>query len=97
MEVRQTEQFRDWLRRLRDERAKARIVARIRRIELENPGDTRSLGGGLVETRIDYGRGYRLYFAHRGASVVLLLCGGDKRTQQRDIARARKMMEELGR
>ena len=96
MEVRQTEEFRGWLSRLRDGRAKARIAVRIRRFELGNPGDTRSLGSGLVELRIDYGPGYRLYFTYRGATVVILLCGGDKHTQRSDIARARQMMEKLG-
>jgi putative addiction module killer protein len=95
MEVRLTEEFRDWLSGLRDDRAKARIVVRIRRFELGNPGDTRSLGGGLVEMRIDYGPGYRLYFMYRGATAVIILCGGDKRTQRSDVARARQIMEEL--
>ena len=92
--VRQTEDFRDWLLRLRDERAKARIAARIRRMELENPGDVRSLGGRLMEM-IDYGPGYRIYFVRQGGSIVLLLCGGDKRSQQRDIVKARKLIVEL--
>lgn len=93
--VRQTEDFRGWLLRLRDERAKARIAARIRRMEFENPGDVRALGGGLMEMRIDYGPGYRLYFVRQGGSIILLLCGGDKRSQQRDIAKARKLIVEL--
>jgi putative addiction module killer protein len=93
--VRQTEEFGNWLHRLKDERARARIVARIRRVELGNPGDTKHLGDGLREMRIDYGPGYRIYFVERDASVVLLLCGGDKQTQQRDIARARKLAKEL--
>ncbi len=93
--VLQTDEFRDWLHRLRDERVKARVAARIRRMEGGNLGDTRSLGGGLTEMRIDYGPGYRVYFARRGASIVLLLCGGDKHSQQRDIAKARELMEEL--
>jgi putative addiction module killer protein len=92
--LRQTDEFRDWFRRLRDERAKARIIARIRRMEFGNPGDTRSLSGGLTEMRIDYGPGYRIYFVHHSTSILLLLCGGDKRTQQRDIIRARELMEE---
>jgi putative addiction module killer protein len=93
--LRQTDEFRDWLHRLRDERAKARIGARLRRMERGNPGDTRSLARGLMEMRIDYGPGYRVYFTHRGAAIVLLLCGGDKRTQPRDIVRARELMEAL--
>jgi putative addiction module killer protein len=95
VELRQTNEFGDWLRRLRDERAKARIGGRIRRMEQGNPGDTRSLASGLMEMRIDYGPGYRVYFTHRSASLVLLICGGDKRTQQRDIAKARELMEQL--
>jgi putative addiction module killer protein len=95
MEVRQSEQFQDWLHRLRDERAKARIASRIRRMELGNPGETRRLGGGLMEMKIDHGPGYRIYFANQGTSIVILLCGGDKRTQRRDIEKAREMAQEL--
>ena len=64
-------------------------------MELGNPGDTKALGGGLGEMRIDYGPGYRVYFAQRDTSVVLLLCGGDKHSQARDIARARQKVEDL--
>ncbi len=92
-EVRQAAEFRDWLRRLKDANAVARIVARIRRMELGNPGDSKSLGEGLMEMRVDYGPGYRIYFVQRGAAIVLLLCGGDKRNQQRDIERARRLAE----
>jgi putative addiction module killer protein len=95
IEVRQTAELSDWLRRLRDANAVARIVGRIRRMELGNPGDARSVGGGLVEMRIDYGPGYRVYYVHRGTHVVILLCGGDKRTQRRDIGRARELAERL--
>jgi putative addiction module killer protein len=66
----------------------ARIVARIRRMEQGNPGDTRSVGKGIVEMRIAYGPGYRIYYLHRGAQIVILLCGGDKRTQRQDIEQA---------
>jgi putative addiction module killer protein len=95
IELRQTEEFSDWLRRLRDAKAKARIPARIERIKLGNPGDCKSLGGGLMELRVDFGPGYRVYFVHQGATIVLLLCAGDKRTQQRDIKRAFEMVEKL--
>jgi putative addiction module killer protein len=61
----------------------------------ENPGDTRSVGQSILEMRIDCGPGYRIYYVHRGAQIVLLLCGGDKRTQQRDIKRAQKLVETL--
>src|ERR1700757_648373 len=90
-EVRQTEEFSGWLRRLRDANAVARIVARIRRMEMENPGDTKSVGRGVFEMRIDYGPGYRIYYVRRGTQIVILLCGGDKRTQQQDIKRAQKL------
>lgn len=94
-EVRQTEEFSGWLRRLRDASAVARIVARIRRMEMGNPGDAKSVGQGVLEMRIDYGPGYRIYYMHRGAEIVILLCGGDKRTQQQDIKRAQKLAETL--
>jgi putative addiction module killer protein len=92
-EVRQTEEFSGWLHRLRDANAVARIVGRIRRMEMENPGDTRSVGHGILEMRIDDGPGYRIYYVHRGAQIVILLCGGDKRTQHKDIKRAQKLAE----
>jgi len=95
VEMRQTKEFSAWLRRLRDANAVARIVGRIRRMEIGNPGDTRSVGQSILEMRIDYGPGYRIYYVHRGAQIVLLLCGGDKRTQQRDIKRAQKLAETL--
>jgi putative addiction module killer protein len=93
IEVRQTEEFSSWLRRLRDANAVARIVGRVRRMEMGNAGDFKSVGGGILEMRIDYGPGYRIYYAHRGEQIVLLLCGGDKRTQQQDIKRAQKLAE----
>jgi putative addiction module killer protein len=95
IEVRQTNEFRNWLQRLKDTNAVARIVARIRRMELGNLGDSRRRGGGLMELRVDYGPGYRVYFVHRGASLVVLLCGGDKRRQQQDIKRALELAEEV--
>jgi putative addiction module killer protein len=90
-EVRQTEVFARWLVGLRDGRARARINARIRRMSLGNPGDVRPVGGGVSEMRIDYGPGYRVYYTQRGAVVVVLLCGGDKRSQDADIERASEM------
>jgi len=95
MEVRQTDEFRDWLCGLRDGKAAARITARIRRFEQGNPGDTRSVGAGVMEMRVDYGPGYRVYYVRRGSVVVILLCGGDKRTQQRDITRAQSLALEV--
>jgi len=93
IEVRQTEEFSDWLRRFRDADALARIVGRIRRMEMGNPGAARGVGHGIFEMRIDYGPGYRIYYVHRGAQIVILLCGGDKRTQPKDIKRAQKLAE----
>jgi putative addiction module killer protein len=93
IEVRQTQEFSVWLRRLKDANAAARIVARVRRLEKGNPGDSKSVGKGVLEMRIDYGPGYRIYFSHRGAQIVILLCGGDKRTQPKDIKRAQKLAE----
>ena len=95
VEVRQTKEFSTWLHRLRDANAVARIVARIRRMEQGNPGDTRSVGKGIIEMRIAYGPGYRIYYLHRGAQIVILLCGGDKRTQRQDIEQAQILAETL--
>jgi putative addiction module killer protein len=74
---------------------RARITARIRRLSLGNPGDVRPVGHGVSEMRIDYGPGYRVYFVQRGEVLVILLCGGDKRTQDRDVARAHAIVREL--
>lgn len=87
----QTETYARWFAALRDQRARARIDARIRRLSLGNMGDAKSLGGGIGELRIDYGPGYRIYFTRRGEQLVLLLNGGDKSRQQADIAQARKI------
>lgn len=91
VEVRQTKAFSAWLHRLRN----ANAVARIRRLEQGNAGDTRSVGKGMMEMRIDYGPGYRIYHLHRGPQIVILLCGGDKRTQRQDIERAQILAETL--
>ena len=95
IEIRQTDAFAAWFGGLRDLQARARITARIRRLSLGNPGDAKPVGGGVSEMRIDYGPGYRVYFVRRGEIVVVLLCGGDKRTQDRDISRAITMAREL--
>ena len=87
-------EFSRWLRRLRDANAVARIVARIRRMEQGNLGDSKSLDAGLMELRVDYGPGYRVYYVHRGTTIVILLCAGDKRTQPQDINRARELLEK---
>jgi putative addiction module killer protein len=95
IEVRQSAEFSRWLHRLKDDNAVARIVARIRRAEQGNLGDVKPIGGGIMEMRIDYGPGYRIYFVFRGAEIVILLCGGDKRTQERDIGRAQELARSL--
>ncbi|NUM52982.1 MAG: type II toxin-antitoxin system RelE/ParE family toxin [Candidatus Hydrogenedentes bacterium] len=92
-EVRQTEAYSRWFRGLRDRHAQARINARIRRLSLGNTGDTKSVGEGVSELRIDYGPGYRVYFTVRGATVAILLGGGDKRSQPKDI----KLAQEIAR
>ena len=94
-EVRQTESFVRWLTGLRDPRARARIQVRIDRLALGNPGDVKPVGSGLSEMRIDYGPGYRVYFVKRGTALVILLAGGDKRTQERDIAVTRELASNL--
>lgn len=94
IEVRQTPAFAQWLDGLRDRVAVARINVRIRRLSLGNPGDVRPIGAGVSELRIDYGPGYRVYFVHRGPEAVVLLCGGDKGTQDRDIEHAKELAKE---
>lgn len=95
IEVRQTDEYAEWFRRLRDRQARARINARIRRLSLGNPGDVKPVGEGVSELRINYGPGYRVYFIHRGETLVILLAGGDKRTQNRDIRKALELAREL--
>jgi putative addiction module killer protein len=93
--VRQTAPFRDWLANLADRRAAERIAQRIVRLQGGLFGDAKSLGGGVSELRIDYGPGYRVYFARRGGVIVVLLCGGDKRSQARDIKTAIALADGL--
>ena len=95
IEVRQTPVFTRWLADLPDRAAHQRIIARLRRIELGNPGDVAPVGEGVSEIRIDYGPGYRLYFVQRGRTMIFMLCGGDKKTQRRDIAKAKSMAKEI--
>ena len=94
---RSTPEFDIWLRRLRDERAKARIASRLQRLAFGNPGDCKKLGGGLMEMRVDYGPGYRVYFKWQRPDVVVLLCGGDKSSQSRDIERAQEYWSDYRR
>ena len=91
IELIKTSSFDRWLRQLRDIRAKARIEARIRRLSLGNPGDVKPVGDGISELRIDYGPGYRVYFMTKGPIIVVLLCGGDKGSQSRDIELAKSI------
>ena len=94
-EIVRTQTFVSWLRLLKDRRAIAKIVQRIDRLSLGNFGDVKSVGGGVSEVRIDYGPGYRLYFTRRqNGEIVILLCGGTKKRQHADIARAQAMAKK---
>ncbi len=93
-EVKYTEVFEDWLRGLRDLRAAMKITARLRRVELGNLGDSKSVGSGVSELRINVGKGYRVYYTVH-SRTVLLLCGGDKSNQAKDIRRAHQMLKEI--
>ena len=95
MEIYKTERFRRWIDGLRDIRARARILVRIERLQSGNSGDCRFVGDGVTEMRIHTGPGYRVYYQQRGQSWIILLAGGDKRTQARDIREAKKMASEL--
>jgi putative addiction module killer protein len=93
--IRQTATFRDWMDGLRDRRAKERIAQRLVRLQAGLFGDVKPVGAGVSEVRIDYGPGYRVYFLRRGRTIVILLCGGDKDTQTRDIKIAQAMAAEI--
>lgn len=95
IEVRETTIFSKWLSGLRDARAKAEIARRVRRLALGNPGDVKPVGEGVSELRIHYGPGYRVYHVRRGDLLIVLLCGGDKSTQSKDIALALRLAKEL--
>jgi putative addiction module killer protein len=95
MEMRKTELFARWLDGLRDLRARARVQVRIERLASGHAGDIKAVGEGVCELRIDYGPGFRVYFARRGAAVVILLAGGDKRTQVADIRAAIRLARNL--
>lgn len=94
IEVIQTSVFQHWLAGLRDRRAGQRILARVARLRDGAPGDVKSVGDRVSEMRIDHGPGYRVYFTVRGGIVVILLCGGDKDSQPRDIERAKKLAQD---
>lgn len=95
IEVRQTRDFAAWRSGLRGSDTRKRIGARIDRLAFGHLGDVKSVGEGVSELRLDFGPGYRLYFARRGGVLIVLLCGGDKSTQRRDIARAKRLAREL--
>jgi putative addiction module killer protein len=94
-EVRKTETYARWLDGLHDIHARARVLARVERLAAGNPGDVRPVGEGVSELRIDYGPGYRVYYTMRGRTVVILLAGGDKRTQTSDIKTALRLARDL--
>ncbi|MEA3410227.1 MAG: type II toxin-antitoxin system RelE/ParE family toxin [Pseudomonadota bacterium] len=93
-EIIQSSTFKAWFSKLRDRQAIARINARLRRVSLGNIGDAKALGDGISELRIPYGPGYRIYFVHEGQALIVLLCGGDKSSQSRDIERAKTLAQE---
>lgn len=95
LEIRKTDIFVRWLDGLRDVRARARVQARIERLAIGNPGDVQPVGEGVSEMRIDYGPGYRVYFKRVGREIVILLAGGDKRTQSADIKTALRLARSL--
>lgn len=95
VDIRKTEVFAKWLDGLRDIHARARVMARIERLAAGNPGDVKPVGEGVSELRIDYGPGYRVYFKKRGREFVILLAGGDKRTQTGDISTALRLARNL--
>jgi putative addiction module killer protein len=95
IEVRKTATFSDWMAGLRDHRARAKIAARIDRLAVRNPGDVAPVGEGISELRIHYGPGYRVYFVSRGKTLIVLLCGGDKSTQTKDIKTAKLLAASL--
>lgn len=94
VEVISTNDFDKWLRTLKDRVGRLRIVERLDRLAMGNPGDAKPVGHGIWELRLRFGPGYRVYYLQDGQRVILLLCGGDKGTQQRDIQRARQLAEE---
>ena len=95
VEIRKTEHFAKWLDGLKDIRARARILVRIERLASGNPGDVKPVGEGVSELRIDYGPGYRVYYKKQGQIVIILLAGGDKRTQSKNIKTALRLARNL--
>jgi putative addiction module killer protein len=95
LELKQTETFRKWRTLLKDERARALIASRLDRLAYGHAGDAAPVGNGISELRIHYGPGYRVYFHKRGNTLIVLLCGGDKSSQTKDIKAAKRLMDEL--
>jgi putative addiction module killer protein len=95
LEIRKTDTYAKWLDGLRDIHARARVQARVERLATRNPGDVKPVGAGVSELRIDYGPGYRVYYTMRGRSLIILLAGGDKRTQAADIKTALRLAHNL--
>jgi len=93
--IKQTDEFARWLTGLRDQRAKQKIATRLQRLKFGHFGDVEPIGSGLSELRIHEGQGYRVYFQQNGEEIILLLCGGNKKTQQRDINRAQEIMKVI--
>ncbi|MDE1495138.1 type II toxin-antitoxin system RelE/ParE family toxin [Xenorhabdus bovienii] len=94
--IERTQYFEKWLKSLKDRIAKAKILIRIERMEEGNFGDVEPVGAGVLELRIHYGQGYRVYFANKNNEIILLLCGGDKSSQQADIKKAKQLAKEWG-
>ena len=95
MRVKKTDEYRDWLDRLRDQAGRARILVRVNRLIHGNPGSHRNLQGGVSELKIDFGPGYRVYYTQRGEQLLLLLIGGDKSSQTKDIAKAQQLAKDF--
>ena len=93
--IRETDEFSSWLKALRDSIARAKILVRVQRLADGNPGDVKPVGEGISELRIHHGAGYRVYYIQRGDELIILLCGGDKGSQDSDIAKAKKIAGEL--
>lgn len=95
VEVTKTSEFDDWIERLGDKKGKAKILVRIQRLQAGNPGQVNNVGAGISEMKIDFGPGYRVYYKQTGKDIILILCGGDKSTQDKDIKRAKEIIADL--